>query len=97
MTAPGAERVEERASTTRCRGCGARYRVSYALTPVHVVDAFNCQFCRREVSSWSGFLAPRHSLIQGEGSEAGRLRQGQPDRLAAGGKPHASAHGPPRS
>lgn len=82
MTALSPGRGEGREETTRCRGCGARYRVSYALTPVRVADSFNCQLCRCELSSWSGFLVPRHSLVR---DDVARLWQGHPDRAAVGG------------
>lgn len=49
--------------TTQCWSCGAPYEVRYVATPVRVVDSFNCQLCRRELSSWLGFRAPRYRLL----------------------------------
>lgn len=82
MTALRPGRADPRNETTRCGGCGAMYRVSYVVTPVRIADSFNCQLCRRELSSWSGFLAPRHSLV---GDDGPRLGQGHPHRAAGGG------------
>lgn len=48
--------------TVWCRTCGARYRVSYDRAPLPVMDSFNCQICRSELASWSGYVVPRHLL-----------------------------------